>query len=265
MTEPSNKDNQGSGDSGEPGKGTAVYTEAQVQEMLKNFIENNEAYKSMQRAMSKLDRRAQQELSQKDEAIQALQADLNETTEGFEAVKELLLKKLDPDEREEVLSELREKRLQKLEKFQKSLKEQSKQAAKTPEDTDRQEELEELQRQYDQQLKAAIAECNESLRETVEVVGLDPNTDGLDYGDEKEPFSKRLKVLNKSVAKILKEQDDKTLNEVRGNARRGSSGGGQEPVPNDRGTFGGGPDLLSEGADELWRQLQKEARPAGRR
>jgi hypothetical protein len=233
-----------------PEQGTApqqrTFTEKEVKELLQKGLSETEAYKSLQRAMSKADREAK--------AAQArYEAELARSREQSEGLKQAinflsnrLMRALPDDERAEIESELRAMQIQKMEQELQETRRLLMQPPQVQQHYAPDEDLEE-------RLRVLRAEARDALEEAVREHGLDPSEKGLDYGEEDSPFPTRLKRLNASIRAIKKAKADAEVESVKQKV----------PLPQTRTDGGIGPDEhfgrshLERGSDEIYAQIMK--------
>lgn len=211
--------------------------ESEIQTKFKDAIANNEAYKSMQRVVS----RQAAEKQALEAEITRLKASHSEMREGFEFLGKQVMELAPEDQRERVKGELAERRLQKAEQELAQLRQPPATQATQgfPDD-------------FQEQLARIIKEAREGFEETVRAFGLDPKDPLLDFGNEQaDDFPTRQKKLNQSIKVAQKAKEVAELEAVR-----------QKVTPPATRTSGGTPvgepagDLLEMGAREAMEKIR---------
>lgn len=216
-----------------------VYDEAAVKALIKEAVEGNEGYKGLQRAYAKSERDWAAKLAAKDQELSGL-------NEGFAFLNETVMKILPDDEREKITRELSAKQIVKLSKEVSDLR-----TARAQSQFD--------QPAYDPDSDPVLQKLRQdalaSLQETAEDRGLDPKDPRLDYGDVNSSFPERLKKLNASVKKALKEDLDKDADSVSQRVQAVPTRESNAGTPD----AGFGKSLYERGTDEIWANLQRRA------
>lgn len=210
MLEP-DSDQYGNPDNdGEPGDGSGTATQrteaeiraevmAEYESRIKTMIEDNAAYKAMQRVVTQKDREIQNLTATTEE----LKRQAAQITDGFGYMSETLMRQLPESEQERVKAELNERRLRQLEAAQSTPQRQY--IAPQPE----------VSPEFERAMEDMYRQAQDSLEATVKAWGLDPKVKGLDYGAKEETFPARLNKLNASIAAVKKAQDEAEVNSVK--------------------------------------------------
>lgn len=255
-TSTSNLNADGEQEGSNEGTKTEAQIRAEVETELKaaftKQLEGSEAYKGLQRAFAKSDTQHRQELASKEQELAALRGQTSEMAEGLDYLSKKFIDGLSPEDRVVALEELRARQVKGLEKQIGQLRDvvtqprQSTQPQNSPE--------------FEEQMKAILADARDSLEDTVRSHDLDPKDKGLNYGDETEPFAARLRTLNASIKTVTKAKEEADVESVRQRSAtptRTTSGG----VPTD--TTGKG--LFDLGMDEVWARMQQESKTGKRK
>ena len=228
---------------GEQKPGTPdTMTRAEVTALLKEQIENNGAYKSMQTALNRANQRSAEQIAAKDTELGALKASYADLESGFNFIGETLLNALPEADRSKVEAALKERKVEKLEREVKQMREAPRQ---TQQQAPPQDNL-------DEQMKLILAEAQEALEDAVVSHGIDPKAKGLDYGTETETFAARLKKLNASVKAVAKAKEDGEVEGVRQKVAAVPTRTSGSSAP----AIAGGKDLLELGTEELWNKMR---------
>lgn len=225
-----------------------------IQSILATQLSETEAYKALQRPMSRL---ANENLEMKRQLDSAkfdrdrLEAMLRETRTVVEWQSEQVVGNLSPDEKDAAVKSLRERTDQaKKDARLEALEAESKNRGNPQPHTDFSQP--EIQSAFEKIERETFHELKAVLRNS----GIDPDLKGLDYGVSSQPFVARLKVLSASIEKAKKEATETEAESLRRkdgvNTRTGTGPADGYVRPKNR------DDALAQAADILRRGLTKK-------
>lgn len=224
---------------------------AEFETKLQSALENNGAYRALQTALNRNVQKFQSDIQARDAKIAALEQQFRGASEGMEYLSGAVIRNLPEDERTAMEADLSKKQVQRISQELAELKQQRAQPPAAPE----------AAQLAEQEWTAILAEARESLEETAREWGIDPKTDGLDFGSDEEAFAKRLKKLNASAKRVKEAKEKADLESVRVKGTQPPTRTTSAGAP---GEYESGRSLLSQGSEELW-QLINKATPGTRR
>lgn len=190
--------------------------EKREQELV-DAIENGDAtskvYKGLQKRLNERNQEVQNLMAQLDETRAQLQ-ELGLTTsgiyQGVQWLTDTTLSALDDDGKRSAEEALTKLRMSMMEKELKDALDRSKvQEPATPPAEDPQ------QAAYEEALTTARQRFVDGRRESAQAFGVDPDDTGLDYGGDEEPFLDRLRKFEVSLKKVIDGRVETELEEVR--------------------------------------------------
>ena len=111
------------------------------------------------------------------------------------------------------------------------------------------------QMEEDPQIKEYRKQATTKLKAFAKNMGVDPNSQGLDYGDEDEALLTRMDKLAASVERVKNEQDDEEIDRVRRKSNVTQTRTRNEPVTKNDNYYPR--DLLSRGTQKMVEQMRK--------
>lgn len=248
MPEPNEEPASGNNEGTDPASIRKALKEEVVNELvgeLSRGDKDSPVYKGLQRVIASKDQQIQSLQMAQQALAQQMQAGFTSLSTEDQFLSAALIRNLPSAEQERIQRELSARKQAALEAQVRALQQPKPPVPQYPQVPD----------PYEEQLKAARAEAEAVMRESVKEYGLDPDDKSLDYGSQDEVFAQRFKKLNSSIAKALKAKDDAVVAGVRQTVPMTPSrtGGGSSSSGSGAG-FGRG--TLSEGANEVLERIR---------